>query len=119
MKAGRLDRNQKSSLLEEGGSINPMDGMTNLPDVMLVLAVGIMLALVAHWNIDVALTTPGATDASVEDMQEIENAEEISNVKVSDETEDVESNSLSEYGTVYLDQDGNYYVEPKNKGEDD
>ncbi|MDR0916853.1 MAG: DUF2149 domain-containing protein [Oscillospiraceae bacterium] len=34
--------------------LNPMDGVTNLADVMLVLAVGIMLALVINWNIDIS-----------------------------------------------------------------
>lgn len=32
--------------------INPLDGVANLADIMLVLAVGIMLALVINWNID-------------------------------------------------------------------
>ena len=38
---------------QEGG-FNPMEGMSNLADCMLVLACGLMLALVMYWNLDVA-----------------------------------------------------------------
>ena len=31
--------------------VNPMDGVSNMSDAMLVLAVGIMLALVINWKI--------------------------------------------------------------------
>lgn len=33
--------------------VNPMDGVSNMSDAMLVLAVGIMLALVINWKIDI------------------------------------------------------------------
>jgi hypothetical protein len=45
--------------------LNPMDGVANLADVMLVLAVGIMLALVINWNIDVTPRDPGAAPPAV------------------------------------------------------
>ncbi|MDO4544188.1 MAG: DUF2149 domain-containing protein [Clostridia bacterium] len=35
---------------------NPMEGAANMADVMLVLAVGIMLALIINWKVD--LTSP-------------------------------------------------------------
>ena len=38
-----------------GEDVNPMNYLSNLSDVMLILAVGIMLALVVHWWIR---TTP-------------------------------------------------------------
>ncbi|MDD3400812.1 MAG: DUF2149 domain-containing protein [Eubacteriales bacterium] len=31
---------------------NPMEGVANMADVMLVLAVGIMLALIINWRVD-------------------------------------------------------------------
>lgn len=34
--------------------INPMDGVGNLADVMLVFACGLMLALITYWNVDVS-----------------------------------------------------------------
>ncbi|MDR2106051.1 MAG: DUF2149 domain-containing protein [Coriobacteriales bacterium] len=43
-------RQNRSYLAED--PINPLDGVANLADIMLVLAVGIMLALVINWNID-------------------------------------------------------------------
>ena len=33
--------------------VNPMDSISNLADAMLVLAVGIMLALIINWNVDI------------------------------------------------------------------
>jgi hypothetical protein len=33
---------------------NPLEGVANLVDVMLVIAVGLMLALVVNWNVDIA-----------------------------------------------------------------
>jgi hypothetical protein len=46
----RATRNSSSRLQED--PINPLDGVANLADIMLVLSVGIMLALVINWNID-------------------------------------------------------------------
>ncbi len=52
-----LGRNLSRSRLNreqfDNQAVNPMDSLLNLSDAMLVLAVGIMLALVIHWNIDV------------------------------------------------------------------
>jgi hypothetical protein len=36
------------------GGDSPLDSLANLADVMLVLAVGFMLALVINWNVDIA-----------------------------------------------------------------
>ena len=33
--------------------INPMDGMANLADVMLVMACGLMISLISSWNVDI------------------------------------------------------------------
>lgn len=40
----------------DGDDPNPMETVANLSDVMLVLAVALMVAIVAHWNVDVAQT---------------------------------------------------------------
>lgn len=37
----------------DGDDPNPMEMVANLSDVMLVLAVALMVAIVAHWNVDV------------------------------------------------------------------
>jgi hypothetical protein len=60
--------------------INPLDGVANLADIMLVLSVGIMLALVINWNIDLAgivsrmesANAQGDTEVDEGRMQEIE-----------------------------------------------
>ncbi|MGL4483643.1 MAG: DUF2149 domain-containing protein, partial [Anaerovoracaceae bacterium] len=44
----RLRINRKSE------EVNPMDGMASLADVMLVFACGLIVALIAAWNVDVA-----------------------------------------------------------------
>ena len=41
-------------MVDNGESVvNPMEGLGNLADAMLVLAVGIMLALILNWKLDV------------------------------------------------------------------
>jgi hypothetical protein len=52
----------------DGGSFtkefaNPIEGMANLADVMLVMAVGLMLALVVNWNVDIASKSEEASAA--------------------------------------------------------
>lgn len=42
-----------SDFEEEADSSDPMSGLSNLADCMLVLACGLMVALVVHWNLDV------------------------------------------------------------------
>lgn len=42
-----------SNLFLNDDGVNPMDGVSNMSDAMLVLAVGIMLALVINWKIDI------------------------------------------------------------------
>ena len=37
-----------------GESVDPMQYLSNLSDAMLVLAVGMMLALIVHWNVDIS-----------------------------------------------------------------
>jgi len=83
--------------------VNPMAGLSNLADAMLVLAVGIMLALIMHWNVDVT---------SVQDVKELNNAENLN----SDQVEEIENNKgLQEKGIVYQDSDtGKYYVKVEN-----
>ena len=42
--------------LNDEAEANPMDGLANLADAMLVLAVGIMLALILNWQLDISET---------------------------------------------------------------
>jgi hypothetical protein len=75
----RHGRGRSSSYLTED-PINPLDGVANLADIMLVLSVGIMLALVLNWNIDLtgvisrmeSVGTAGDTEVDAGRMEEME-----------------------------------------------
>ncbi|MDR2360923.1 MAG: DUF2149 domain-containing protein [Oscillospiraceae bacterium] len=86
-----------------GDDINPMDGLANLADIMLVLACGLMLALVINWN--VKISAENAPDNSEEtEYEEIEPANE-------GESGGVNSAGYTEVGVVYRDPDtGKLYL---------
>lgn len=91
--------------LKRGGSFmmqddpNPMDGVSNMSDAMLVLAVGIMLALVINWKIDIGQYS--SRDVVINDeMQEI-NVEDP-NVSNQVSLDDFDSEYI-ETGKVYKD----------------
>ena len=94
------------SFLEED-DLNPLEFMANLSDAMLVLAVGIMLALVLAWNVDI-----GHTAADVEKIQQADVIEEEALIfdGSQDSNEEMEDLGLSEYGRVFVDENGNMYV---------
>ncbi len=83
-------------------NISPMDNISNMSDAMLVLAVGIMLALVINWNIDINVSSSHNTGETVNEseFQEYEFEDENQDTQVS--IEDVESNYVKS-GTVYTD----------------
>lgn len=97
----RSKRNLRVSRKRE--DFNPMDGMSNLADVMLVFACGLLLALITNWNVDVSNVAQQQPDP--ENKYEVEGLE-------SDKTQTVEGDSqLEEMGTVYKDPEtGKYYV---------
>ena len=66
-----LSRGKRS--WEDGGN-DPLSGVANLSDVMLVLACGLMVAIVTFWRVDLSRV---ASIIDRDRMQEIENAEEI------------------------------------------
>jgi len=77
--------------------VNPMDGLFNLADVMLVFSCGLIIALIAAWNLDVSdrLNLPTEVESLGENSQEtIQNPD-----------------ALEEMGTVYMDPEtGKYYI---------
>lgn len=89
-----------------GEDINPMDGLANLADVMLVFACGLMLALITYWNVDVATVTNGTAD--VQNQQEI--TQDISDAENGD-ADSVSEDGLQQYGMVYIDPEtGKLYM---------
>ncbi len=45
-------RSRRRRIFMSSEEVGPMEGITNIMDVMLVLASGLMLALSVYWNID-------------------------------------------------------------------
>lgn len=96
----------------EDDDSNPMDGVSNMSDAMLVLAVGMMLAVVINWKVDLKEVYDKSMNQTVKldenQMTEIETEEQR---QVSDISfEDLES-KYKKSGTVYTDiYSGKTYV---------
>ena len=103
------DRIRKNSYFDEQEDINPMNYIGNLSDAMLVLAVGILMALVMAYNVklEAPSTDNSATQQRIEELEE-----ELDSLKATEDDEEttVDSSGLSEYGKVLIDEDGNLYV---------
>ena len=88
--SGRLCVNRKPS-----EDISPMEGVANIVDVMLVFACGLLIALIAAWNVDVTKTPYKVTDIKENNSQQ----------------EQVAPEDLQEMGKVYKDPEtGKMYV---------
>ena len=87
----------------EDTAVNPMDGLGNLADAMLVLAVGIMLALVLNWKLDLTAISaePEATEAPIE----------ISEEDMQSTSQELDADALQRVGALYYDETtGTYYA---------
>lgn len=83
--------------------INPLDGVANLADVMLVFACGLMLALITYWNVDVAASVAPDVDAQPREITQ--------DASDSSREDTPEQGRLEEYGTVYRDPEtGRLYI---------
>jgi hypothetical protein len=90
-----------SSDLESEPDADPRVGLVNLADVMLVFACGLMLALVAYWNLDVS------------SMREMIQSNEVTEVQDVNQIEEGASGGggFIELGKVYQDpMTGKYYM---------
>ena len=85
----------------ENESADPLSGLANLSDVMLVLACGLMLAIVIFWRVDLSRIT---SIIDRDQLQEIENAEQIADSAAV-------GNGLESKGTAYMDPEtGKVYI---------
>ena len=88
----------------EESSVNPMDGLGNLADAMLVLVVGIMLALVLNWKLDLTAVSnvPEETQPPVAIAEdELQSAD----------AEKLDQEALQRVGALYYDEEtGTYYA---------
>ena len=102
----RRNRRKHRTILNNAGfdtaDPNPMDSLSNFSDVMLVLAVGILLALVLHWN--VPLGQSGSEAVSGEPGTVSIEGSDLTPVK------DIPDGS-EQIGNVYYDaRTGRYYI---------
>lgn len=105
-----------------GESVDPMHYLSNLSDAMLVLAVGMMLALIVHWNVDIS--TGGRSDnlsgdtvaAEGEGGQSIIDRDSAvtftpEQLEQMDATEGESDEGMEKLGEVYYDAaTGKYYI---------
>lgn len=108
----RYDFNSSSFLgrrFGDEGEEDPMAGLANLADVMLVFACGLMMALVVFWNLDL----PNIVELDESKMQEVEDVEEmVDNINST-------TNPYMEMGKVYQDPTtGKLYMMQEVDGED-
>lgn len=109
--SGRLCSNQKPK-----EDINPMNGIANLVDAMLVLAVGIMLALIVSWNLNVSSSGQVSTDAQNQEESTVSKDDALTSFTGDDmesagEDEVTDGSGLEEQGTVYYDKSTDtYYI---------
>ena len=71
IKSGTLANRRRSQAYHE--DYNPMEGITNLVDVMLIFACGLMVAIILNWNVDLSRVTDVIT---AEDLVEVQGLEE-------------------------------------------
>lgn len=99
-------RLREKRIREEEAGVNPMDGLGNLADAMLVLAVGIMLALIINWKVDITAVTQ-VTEPEPEPEQI-----PISQEDLRDTPADIlDEETLKRVGALYYDEEtGTYYA---------
>ncbi len=80
---------------------NPLDGLANLVDVILVFACGLMIAIITFWNVDLS---------KVRDIIDQSELRELENPERAIEDGDL-SDTLENRGSVYEDPEtGKMYV---------
>ena len=106
-----------------GESVDPMQFLSNLSDAMLVLAVGMMLALIVHWNVDISTSGGVMSDsgesyaaegeggsAQIDKDDAIRFSEDELAQMDTDKLEDV-GEGMEKLGEVYYDAaTGQYYI---------
>ena len=121
----RRRRRRGADRFGESSDVNPMSYTGNMSDAMLILAVGIMLALIIHWNVDVSTSGGEMSDSGMtlqqqsdgqggdsavskdnavsfdgDDLQELDDSQDLSN-----------GGGMDKLGEVYYDSGADkYYV---------
>jgi hypothetical protein len=108
-------RRRRRNQFDDGEDLNPMSYVSNLSDVMLILAVGFMLALILHWNVQIDTESSALT----EETQDSSSAISFSDDDLQNENE--LPDDLEHMGEVYYDSENQtYYIVPQGSdGEQD
>lgn len=106
--AARKRGTRASMLADDHEEMDPMSSLANLSDCMLVLACGLMVALVVAWNIDIS---------SVTEVSSSEQAKEISSEDIEEGANEAGGGGFVELGQVYQDaKTGKLYMIERDKG---
>ncbi len=105
--SSRDRRNRRKARRDTYEEVDPMNFVSNLSDVMLILAVGIMVALILHWKVPVGET---AEDQKSEQQEE----QKQQTVTFSDDDLDNQQEmpeAAEQVGNVFYDREtGTYYI---------
>lgn len=94
-----LNGRRRSRLHRE--EINPLDGIVNLVDVMLIFACGLMLSIVLHWDVDLSKIKDIISQEDLVEVQDMEEAAKDGSM----------ARSFESKGMVYQDPDtGKMYI---------
>lgn len=101
---GSIRGSRRGGRRRKKSEVDPMAGVANLSDVMLVLACGLMIAIVTFWNVDLSNVTDTFNE---EQLQKVDNPEEVLQ-------DDTNSTKYEEAGIVIKDPEtGQMYVVEK------
>lgn len=87
-------RGKSHSLRGKGDDVDPMSNVANIVDAMLVLSVGLMVAIVSYWNVDMSHVQEVAAQNEMTQVDDVE--------KVVDQSQSSGS-GYTELGKVYQD----------------
>ncbi len=97
----------RKNSFDESNEEDPMTGVANLVDAMLVIAVGLLVFLVLSWNMQSIVFNDNLSQEQKEDaMEAINNVVQVDQGKQLEETPDVSNSSgegYTEMGKVYQD----------------
>ena len=97
----------RKNSFDEGSEEDPMAGVANLVDAMLVIAVGLLVFLVISWNMQsIVFNEDLSQEQKQEAMDAINNIVEVDQGKQLNETPDISNSSgegYTEMGKVYQD----------------
>jgi len=101
--SARSRRARRKGRFEDSEDLNPMNYVSNLSDVMLILAVGIMLALILHWRVEIRTPEQEEQPAQAQENISFDNDD----LKDMDELPE----NMERMGDVYYDPvSGKYYI---------